>query len=196
MKTMAFWLVIISGVGASMALNIQTTQQGPFLEAMGIDKVIAGTVLGTMGLIGIPARFASGWLADLWGKNSIRFIYALALALEGIGMVILTQASDIMVVWAFAIAFGIGQGMTVTMPMLLVAQYFGPGAYGKIYAMRTFFLRFGTVGGPIFAAWIWDVTGSYTTAFYVVAVVLAFATVLLLMARPPQLAVKVVKEAA
>lgn len=49
LRSPSAWLIFLAGFGANVALQIQTTQQVPFLEGMGVDRVVAGTVLGAMG---------------------------------------------------------------------------------------------------------------------------------------------------
>ena len=46
-------------------------------------------------------------------------------------------------------------------------------------------LMLGTMAGPIFAGYVWDITGSYHLAFRVFAMVAVVATGLILLTRPP-----------
>jgi len=47
-----------------------------------------------------------------------------------------------------------------------------------------------TVFGPIYIGWVYDVTGSYTTAFIQAAVLLTIGTVITAFVRPPKPPVK------
>lgn len=186
LKSPALWLLCIAGLAAGMALQIMTTQQLPMLEARGIARVLAASVLGFQGLAGAPARFLSGWLFDVFGKNSIRVFYAIGLALMVVGLVILIYAPDMTWLWVFAIIFGFGQGLTVTAPVTMLPMYFGAAIYSTVYGVRMFVLGFGSVGGPIFAAWVYDTTGKYDIALWVSAAVIAISAVLILLAAPPK----------
>lgn len=186
LKSPALWLICVAGLAASMATNIQTTQQLPMLEARGMATVLASTVLGFQGLMGAPGRFISGWLFDIFGKGSIRFFYAIALGLMAGGTVVLIYSPDLTWVWVFALIFGVGQGLTATAPLTMVPMYFGAAIFSTIYGVRTFVLRLGTVFGPIFAAWVWDVTGEYTLALWMTVGVLAISALLILLAAPPR----------
>ena len=188
LRTHVVWLVCIAGAITSMALNIQTTQQVPYLEAMGISKVVAGAVLGVMGLAGAPGRLIGGLLIDRFGKGSIRWLFALAMALEAVGMLILINATSLELVWAFVVVFGIGQGMTVTAPIALFAFYYGPQSFATLYSLYMGMLRIGTAVGPIFAAFIFDTVGSYTIAFTVAMAALLVGAVLVLFCPPPKTA--------
>lgn len=187
-RSPALWILSIVGGIATMALSIQTTQQVPFLEAMGVSRLVASAIIGIMGLMGSPFRIVAGGLMDRFGRGSGRFVYALAFVLECVGMVILLQARTVELVWVFAIIFGAGQGMTVTAPVAMLASYFGPEAYGTVYGIRMFLVQMGQVIGPLFAAYVFDTTGSYQTAFMVVVAALVVAVILLLLpwAAPPK----------
>lgn len=186
-KALPFWLIVIAGFAAGYALNIQTTQQVPYLEGMGVSRVIAASVLGTMGLIGAPGRLLVGWLIDRFGRASARYWYAIALGLEAVGMVILIYATSVEMVWVFAVVFGLGQGMTVTAPVVMVANYFGPAAYSTIYSLRLAFLRISTVTAPLLSAWIFDTTGSYQVAFWIATVILVISVAVIYFAVPPKI---------
>lgn len=138
------------------------------------------------GLCGAPGRFIVGWLIDRFGRGSIRFWYVLAFAFEILGLIILTQASSLTLVWAFAVVFGIGQGMTVTTPLVMIANYFGSASYSAIYSTRLLVIRIANVIAPLFAAWVYDTLGSYLLAFYIAIVLLAIMMVIIIFATPPK----------
>lgn len=187
LRVPAFWILCLAAFGVGAALQVQTTQQVPFLVGtMGIDPVVAGAVLGAMGIAGSPGRVASGWLVDRFGRGSARYFYALAVLLELLGMIILTQANSVVLVWAFAIVFGLGQGMTVTAPIIMIANYFGAGSYATVYASRAAVARIATVVAPTWAAWVFDTAGSYIMAFWVVIVILAVMMIVIVFAAPPK----------
>lgn len=189
MATRALWLVCIASCFISMALNIITTQLIPFLEAMTVPKTLAGAILGTQGLISIVGRVGSGLVADRFGTGIIRWVYAGGVFAQALAIVIISLVSGtemLGLVYAYVVIYGLGQGIGVTMPTLLFANYYGPAAYGAILGVWYFAMRFGSTGGPLFAAFVFDVTGAYTIAFYVTAAVLFVAVILLLFATAPR----------
>ncbi len=156
------------------------------LQGRGIPTVLAASVLGAHGVIGAPARFFSGLLSDILGKWSIRVIYAIGLALMAGGTVVLIYAPDMTWLWVFAAIFGFGQGLTVTAPVTMLPMYFGAAIFSTVYGVRLFVMGFGSVFGPLFAAWVFDVTGKYDLALWVTVVVSAIAAGLILLAVPPK----------
>ncbi|MFC2006958.1 YbfB/YjiJ family MFS transporter [Chloroflexota bacterium] len=92
-------------------------------------------------------------------------------------------------VWFVLYGFGYGAGLTLsTIPR---ARYFGRKAFGSIHGSSTMLQAPGSIIAPIYAGWVYDITGSYITAFMLFGAVLVFAVVLAPFARPPKLPAKI-----
>ncbi|MFQ5826587.1 MAG: MFS transporter, partial [Dehalococcoidia bacterium] len=68
-------------------------------------------------------------------------------------------------------------------------EYFGRQAFGTIMGFMSLVLMVGTISGPLFAGYVYDVAGSYRFAFTVFAGVSLVALVLILGAKPPAIPV-------
>jgi MFS family permease len=154
----------------------------PFLEDMGISKVIAAATLGTMMLMSVPSRLASGWLADRW---SGKYILVVSAVLQAIGLFIFSRATDMSWIWAFVVIFGIGYGARISLEAVLKAEYFGTKAYGSIYGYMNALAMTGSFAGPFFAGLIFDTTGSYITAFLTFAGMMVAAVLMILPLKSP-----------
>ncbi|MFC2005271.1 hypothetical protein ACFLUY_03500, partial [Chloroflexota bacterium] len=66
------------------------------------------------------------------------------------------------------------------------ARYFGRKAFGSISGSLRLFMTPIGVAAPIYAGWVYDTTGNYMTVFALFSAVLAFATILMLLAPPPK----------
>ena len=85
----------------------------------------------------------------------------------------------------FALVYGVGYGITIPAQTSLRANYFGRKAYATITGYTTMFTAITNVAYPVFAAWIYDTTGSYIQAFWIVTGLQAFAIVFMFLARKP-----------
>jgi OFA family oxalate/formate antiporter-like MFS transporter len=65
------------------------------------------------------------------------------------------------------------------------ADYFGPANVGKIYGLMLTAWSFGGVLGPLLISYIIDSTGSYTAAFYIIAVIMVASAGVAFIVRPP-----------
>lgn len=186
LRTRAIWLFGLCGFAGAFTLYTQTTFQVPYLEEMGIPRVMAGAVMGFMGLMSVPGRFGGGYLADRLGRGREIYVWCGALMLMGLGMFILTQARDLTLVWVFLVVYGPGFGATVPIPMAAIASYYGTASYATLYGIYMFLVRWGSLFAPIGGGYIYDVTGSFLLAFgagAVMAIIFGFA---ILLARPPR----------
>jgi MFS family permease len=66
-----------------------------------------------------------------------------------------------------------------------VADWFGTKALGQVYGLVLLAWGLAGVAGPLFAARVKDLTGSYAGALPVIAGLLAVATLLPVLTRPP-----------
>ncbi|WP_242823395.1 hypothetical protein [Thermaerobacter subterraneus] len=80
-----------------------------------------------------------------------------------------------------ALCYGGGFG---TMPSWS-ADYFGPRYAGSIYGIMLLAWGLRAIPSPLMIARVRELTGTYTTALYVIAVAMLVALVLPLVARPP-----------
>ena len=64
-------------------------------------------------------------------------------------------------------------------------EYFGRRHFGTIMGFMDLVQMFGIVLGPVFAGWVFDVTGSYRLAFIAFAIAAGIAMLLMLVARRP-----------
>ena len=69
----------------------------------------------------------------------------------------------------------------------MVADYYGRKFFGTINGLTHIAMTVTTVLGPVFAGYMYDVTGSYRQAFISFTVVCAIGAVSALLARRPRL---------
>lgn len=182
MKTRAFWLMVLAFTFSHTALSAIVVHQIPFVEDMGIPKVLAATALGMMTLISVPGRLSGGWLADRW---NVKYLYFVASMVQALGLFFLARATSMAWIWAFVIIYGTGLGLRLPLEPMLRVQFFGYKAFGAIMGYINAFAVFGSFAGPYFAGWIFDTTGSYITAFLTFAAMMVAAAIVILVLKPP-----------
>ncbi len=185
-KTAAFWLLIIANTLHSLAGPALTLHCIPFLTDIGIDPFQAAGMLSIRVLASIPSRLIAGLLADRVRKNQLRFIVGGAYLLQGIGTIIFLQNQTLAMIYVWFILYGIGQGMAIALMSPIRARYFGRKAFGSIGGFSRMFMTPMGVAAPIYLGWVFDTTGSYISAFWVIAALLGVAAVFAALIRPPR----------
>ncbi|MFH1169765.1 MAG: MFS transporter [Chloroflexota bacterium] len=184
LRTAAFWLLSLVYGLRQFVVAAVVVHQIPFLVGIGIAPELAATLLGSLALISIVGRLGFGRLSDYVQK---RYVMAVCLAMLAVGCFILAGAQDLRHVILFLIIYSPAYGGGSIMMQALRADYFGRKHFATIMGWMDLFMMFGSVLGPIYAGWIFDISGSYRTAFVTFAIVATAAMVLMLAARRPVL---------
>jgi len=183
LKTRSFWMMLIAFMLNGGTLAMITIHQMAFHQSLGIDALAAAGILGLMATISLGGRFLT---ATLGGKYTERQYIILGYTLRTIGLGIFIYARTIPFIMLFALVYGVGYGITIPAQTSLRANYFGRKAYATITGYTTLFGAITNVAYPLFAAWIYDTTGSYIQAFWVVTALQAFAIVFMYLAKKPE----------
>ena len=187
LKTKSFWMMLIAFALNGGILAMVTMHQMPYLEDIGIDPLAAAGVLGLMATMSLPGRVVFAWIGDHWGE---RRALILGYAMKALGLLVWTTARGLPQIMVFVILFGLGYGGTIPVQTSLRASFFGRKAYATITGYTTFFTALTNIIYPIFAGWTYDVTGSYTNAFMMIAGLQALAIVFMFFTRKPKPPVK------
>jgi len=134
----------------------------PHLVNIGIDEVTAAGILGLMISISIPGRLIFGFLGDYFEK---RKLLAVTMILQGIGVLIFAYASSIVHVYAFVVIYGLTYGGCIPLLMAFRGDLFGRKKFAQMSGIMSPFRTIGNVVGPVFAGYLFDLTGSYKIAF-------------------------------
>ena len=185
-RTPSYWLLMAAQASHAMAMPAISIHAIPFLTDIGIDPLMAAGMLSMMLFVGLPLRFIGGLLADRVPKNYLRFILGGAYLLQAVGLVIFLQNQTISMIYVWFIVYGIGNGLGYGITWPMRARYFGRKAYGSIQGVSRVFMTPIGIAVPVYLGWVCDTTGSYISAFTLVAALLAFAAILMSLARPPK----------
>jgi MFS family permease len=178
-----FWILAACYGLAIMAEMSALVHQVPYALDRNIDKVAAASSLGLIGMASIAGRFFFGWLADR--MHDAKYASVLGFVLMIGGMLLLLKAGSAKMLMVYALLFGFGYGSISTMMPFLLADRFGRHLLGAAYGMLTF-LCAGIGGGigPVITGYVYDLTGSYTSAWLLNLAALVIAAVLILALRP------------
>ena len=183
LKTRAFWLLAVAFALRQVVTSGIIIHQIPHLRSSGISLEWAATVLGAVGLVSITGRLGFGWLGDLFEK---RYLMMLCFALICIGAFICAYLQYWWQVILFVLFYAPGYGGGSILQDALRAEYYGRKFIGTIRGLMSLVQLVGTAVGPIFAGWVYDVTGNYRFAFLAFASCCVVGVLCLLAARRPR----------
>jgi MFS family permease len=172
-----FRRLIVTFLVLGFAMGGMLFQMFPILTSLHVAPALAATVLGSMGLALIAGRACCGFLMDRFfaPRVAVAFlvgpIIGCALLATGIGGVSALAAT---------LLVGLAGGAEIDVLAYLIGRYLGTRAYATFYAWIYLAWSAGSGVGPLLAARISDVTGSYSIALWVYASMFVAASVLLL----------------
>jgi MFS transporter, OFA family, oxalate/formate antiporter len=186
LRTPTYWLLIsvqaVYGLVAP-AINIHCI---PFLTDMKIDSMLAASMMAIMIAASIPARFIAGYIADRVDIQRLRFVMMGAFLFQALGIVVFLIHQTTAMIYVWYILYGFGMGACLTLNPAITARYYGRKAFGSIRGTSSLLLTPVGVAAPIYAGWVFDTTGAYTSAFMLFAILLTVASIILPFVRPPE----------
>ncbi len=117
-------------------------------------------------------------------KRLVLFIFT---SIQAVAVVVLTFASNLPMLYLFAILFGIGFGGRSPLTTSIRGDYFGRASFGKILGLSTVPMNVLLLIAAPFAGYVRDTQGTYTMAFITLAALNFLGGVLFLMAKKPTL---------
>ena len=186
MRTPTYWLLLVAHIGPSTTMASLLVHFIPLLTDMGLSPAEAAATVALVGLSSAVSRFVSGFLADRFRKQHLRFVLGGAYLLQATAIALFVLNQTIAMVYPFLILYFFCWAVNMVLTPLIKGRYFGRKAFGSISGFSRMFLTPIEVASPIYIGWVYDSTGSYATAFALMAALLALSAVLIFLARPPK----------
>jgi OFA family oxalate/formate antiporter-like MFS transporter len=177
----ALWALLFLNVTAGISL---ITEAAPMAEEItGVNATVAAGLVSIISVANAAGRFLWAWLSDAIGR---KWVFFTMFILQAVLFFLLPLVSVyfLLAVLAFVIVSCYGGGFG-TMPAFN-ADYFGPTNVGTNYGLMLTAWSVGGVLGPILISRVIDTTGSYTLAFYIIAVIMIGSAAVAFIVRPPQ----------
>ena len=106
----------------------------PLLTRRGLDPLEAAAAVGAIGLVALPGRLVFTPLGSVWPRG---LVTASIFVLQALGLAALVALPGMLGVWTFVALYGAGFGAITPARAALVAESFGPRAYGTIAGRMT-----------------------------------------------------------
>jgi CP family cyanate transporter-like MFS transporter len=177
-----WYLAIVFWLTALPFYGLMSWLAAAYIER-GWNEVAAGTLVGLVGLAGLPATMIVAWMADRVGSRRQYLIGSTVVFLvAGVGLVLVP---DLAWIWAILAGGSLGAQFTLAMTLPLDVSH-DPTRASSIVGTMMFFGYLLTAMTPIFLGALRDLTGSFTASLWsmvIAGVVLLFLCIPLSPAR-------------
>lgn len=177
----SFWLMSLAVMCFSLSVSGTNLHVVPYLIGIGYGSARAAMVLSIVLAFGAAGKFLIGWVADKIGARAALSANLLGIAL-GIGL--LTAAGHRLSLVAFVAVYGLTFGGPLALIPLVIAEIMGLKRFGSLSGLIGIFHTAGAAIGPLTAGRIFDLNGSYSSAFELFVVLLIVGSTALLGCAP------------
>lgn len=179
----AFWALSIGFAIRLMVTGAATLHAIPLVEDLGYSGATAAGVLGSMGMVSIVGRLGGGFMNDAFGTKPVAVVSVCLLA---VSCLILAYAQNLWQVMLFVAIYAPSYGCSAATMPAIKGDYFGRKSFGSILGLSGMVQMAGSMLGPIFAAYIFDTSGSYRIAFLTFAGLLIISAAMFMSLKKPR----------
>lgn len=172
LKHRAFLFLALSDAIRMMAVAAVVTHIMPYLNFLHVPRATAGLIASAVSVLSILGRLGFGWLADFFDK---RYTLAISLAMMSLGMFALLYVDVPWIMVLFLLLFPAGYGGVTSVRGALLGEYFGRAAFGRLIGLVLGVASVGGVIGPTLTGFLFDTTGSYSSAWIGLGIVSLFS---------------------
>ncbi|MET0556821.1 MAG: MFS transporter [Vicinamibacteria bacterium] len=166
----------------SLVTVAATVHLVPYLVGEGSTPARAASTVGLIGVMQLPGRLAFGRARRAFAWPSLA---AAVFLLQAAALAMLAGTTGDAPLAAFAVLFGVGNGMATLLRASTLAELAGPDRYGSTGGVVSLFTTLGRAAGPLLASLAYVASGSYRAVLAgMVALLVAAATLVLAAARP------------
>ncbi|MBV7389148.1 MFS transporter [Enterococcus alishanensis] len=179
--TSIFWIMAFAFILYSAVSTIFNANGAAYYTDIGFTPIFAASLISFSSAALLVGKLILGEICD---RTNAFTGAAIASMVMFFGVVLILVTSNIPSMGIpSAIVFGLGNALpTVTIP-LLTAEMFGNLDYGQIVSKLNVASSFGAALGPILGSSFYDMTGSYSSAWYIVLFLMAGMTIITLIGK-------------
>jgi len=184
MKNYRLWFMVLSyflfwGMGNYLILAHQVR----FVEDAGYSSAFAASVFALFGVCMIAGQVSSS-VSDRIGREPT-VVLAAVLAIGALAVLLsVKDASQPWLLYVHSVTLGLGAGLYAPTGVAAMADIFHGRHFGAIAGLLLTGQGLGGAIGPWLGGHIYDISGSYTTAFVISMVAYGLAAVALFIAAP------------
>lgn len=184
-RTPAFWLVSFGHGSALLAVSAVMVHLVPHLtENLSYSLSEAGFIVALMTACQLGGQLIGILFGDRFNKP---VVCALCMLGHMAALLLLGFASNITMVFGFALLHGVSWGIRGPLMVALRADHFGSSSFGKIMGLSVLIAMLGMTLGPLIGGVLADIYGNYQASFSVLAIGVFFGFTCFLFATPPKI---------
>jgi MFS family permease len=155
-------LLCVAGVACCVAMSMPQVHIVAYCGDLGFPAARGAEMLSVMLACGVVSRLASGWICDRIGGLKTLLLGS---GLQGVALLLFLPFDGLVSLYIVAGLFGLFQGGIVPSYAIIIREYFPPSEAGTKVGIVIMCTLLGMAAGGWVTGVIFDLTGSYRTAF-------------------------------
>ena len=180
-RTRSFWLISAAQFLYACSIAGAGLHLIAFLTGVGYTTNFAAGVLSAIFFLTSVGKLAMGLFAD---RVSARVALSINFAFSMIGTAMLIGATHTGALLGYVIFYGLTVGAPLVLMPMVMTESLGLRRLGSVMGITGMFATVGAAIGPVLAGHIFDVSGSYNTAFIVFVAMWLAASVSIFGCQP------------
>lgn len=182
LHTRALWPMLIAFNATGLAFSGVMIHYYPYMQVKGIDPDMAAASMTIYAFFCAVVKVPWGLLAE---RISVRYCVMSVYLGCALGLAILIFSHSMQLIFVYAAVYGISIGGIMVVREVLFADYYGREFIGAIRGVVMPLNLVAMAGGPVFAAWLYDRTGSYQLPYYIFLGAFMVGVVFVYLAKQP-----------
>ena len=175
-----FWIPVVGLIPINAAFGGVQFNLGAYINDLGLNQSVAATLISITSASMICGKLFFGSLGDRTDHRKLYWVMALVLAAS---LLLFTNSEAVELLMLAAAFQGFATGGVMPMMGIMYSARFGTGSFGKVLGLVNMFVMMGSLGS-LFSGKIFDLTGSYQTAFLVFMILLLPASIFMVWLPP------------
>lgn len=178
----AYWLILLSLVGGSGGYTLFLAHGVVHLQDLGHSRTVGAWAVSVLTVTGLGAK---GVIALLGDRFDPRYLWAVFLAIFGLGLVLVVDAHSRVQVFMFATCLGIGFGGGIVCIMAVLSNYYGTAVFASLAGLAVAVNTTLSAIVPKVAGHLYDQGIGYRGTFYFLAAWCIVGAAVLWFLKPP-----------
>ena len=171
-----FWLLVLGFFTCGFQIQYINNHLPAYLQDMNLDPIVGAFAISVIGVFNMIGTWISGWLGDRYRK---KYLLALLYFFRSvIFMIFILVPLSEWSVYIFAASVGLLWLATVPLTSGIVFRMFGARYMATLYGIVFLSHQAGSFTSVWLGGRIWDLTGSYELAWWIVIIGGALASLL------------------
>ena len=181
-RTLPFWLITFGHAFSSILFATLTVHLVPMLTDKGLSLQQAANMFSVVMGVAAVFQLIGGYAGDRLPKNAVIAFFGF---IQAGGFLMAVMVDSIPTALLFAATFGAGFGGRNPLTTAIRGDYFGEKAFATITGISSAPMYALMLAAPLFAAFMFDATKSYTVSFLIIGGFGVMSGVLFLLAKKP-----------